>query len=406
MEPVSPARSGMEIHYGLSGQSPGERRGNYYSFAAFKLIERHAYILYDSMYTNYKGAPPFTFVVVIGFFVMAKKACTLPVPMGANPTQVAESGCPQPRLMASPEILGMKRWRMQKKKKATADTARRARSIRPAVAVMPAVLSLWACAAHAGFVNEAAQEAVVAAPAPALSVAKAGPTAVAAALPITAAQPSAVIGEGLRVTQIGFHPADIAIPKGRGRNIAVSEMIPVIVPHDYHVEMGNVEPSLLVTWSGDLPWDTVLTNAVAPLPNVHVTFDWDKHMITLHRGDESATAPATASALAPAKGALVAALGVASLNADMASVPVTHFNLLGGESLEAQLRGWAKRAGWSVTWNTPDDWIVPHNSSYGSDFQEAINSVFTQLAEDGADVRADIWQGNKAVVVDKSGASQ
>jgi hypothetical protein len=102
----------------------------------------------------------------------------------------------------------------------------------------------------------------------------------------------------------------------------------------------------------------------------------------------------------------MASVNVASINADVAPVPTITFTLLGGQSLETQLTGWAKRAGWSVTWNTPDDWIVPHDSSYGGDFQDAVKSVFTQLAEDGADVRADIWQGNKAVVVDKAGITR
>lgn len=329
----------------------------------------------------------------------------------------------------------MKRWGMQNNNRITDGAVRRVRTFSPLVAIMPALLGLWASAARAGFINDAAQEALVAAPA--LSVAVTSPTAApgavsvgpsasapsvaASVLPGAATQNSAVIGEGRRVTQIGFHPAEVTIPKGRGRNIALSDMIPVIVPHDFQVDMGNVEPTLLVTWSGGLPWDTVLTNAIAPLPEVHVTFDWDKRSVILRRGAVNmpatpATAIAAASALAPtpalpagpvpAKGAPMASLATTSITADVAPDHVVSFTLLGGQSLEAQLTDWAKRAGWSVTWNTPDDWIVPHDSSYGGDFEQAVKSVFTQVAEDGADVRADIWQGNKAVVVDKSGVTR
>lgn len=82
------------------------------------------------------------------------------------------------------------------------------------------------------------------------------------------------------------------------------------------------------------------------------------------------------------------------------------FVLRTGQSLEGQLMDWAKRSGWSVTWNTPDDWIVPHDSTYTGGFEEAVTSVFKQASEDGGDLHVDIWRANKVVVVEKTGATQ
>jgi hypothetical protein len=83
-----------------------------------------------------------------------------------------------------------------------------------------------------------------------------------------------------------------------------------------------------------------------------------------------------------------------------------NYALVAGQSLQTQLEAWAKRAGWSLTWNVSDDWIVPGNQSYGPAFAAAMQHVVEQLALNGADVRADIWSGNQSVVVHPSGATE
>ncbi|MEX3917913.1 toxin co-regulated pilus biosynthesis Q family protein [Paraburkholderia sp. BR10872] len=312
-------------------------------------------------------------------------------------------------------------------------------------AALPGAFALCmgtASVAHAGFVNETAPVAAAVPAAQPLTLSMNTPAVtppVAASLqPAQPAQASKaadgnavagvppVIGEGAHVTQIGFHPADVTMPRGKGHDIALSDMLPVVVPHDYHVDLGNVDPTLLVNWSGGLPWDTVLTNAVSSLPGVHVTFDWDRHLVNFHRGPKGGAPMPPTVALAsngpaglpasptadhkdvPANphGEIAPEAPAAQLPGPEAAPSAETYVLLGGQSLETQLMGWAKRAGWSVSWNTADDWIVPHDLSYHSNFEDAINSVFTQLASNGADVRADIWRGNKAVVVDKAGVNQ
>lgn len=82
------------------------------------------------------------------------------------------------------------------------------------------------------------------------------------------------------------------------------------------------------------------------------------------------------------------------------------FSLVAGQSLQMQLAAWAKRAGWSVAWNLPDDFIVPGGRTYTSDFMASITRVVETLAANGADVRADIWTGNRSVVIHQNGATQ
>ncbi|WP_236078616.1 toxin co-regulated pilus biosynthesis Q family protein [Paraburkholderia domus] len=88
-----------------------------------------------------------------------------------------------------------------------------------------------------------------------------------------------------------------------------------------------------------------------------------------------------------------------------AAMPVDHtFDLQAGISLEQQLQAWAHDAGWTLTWNLPDDWIVPGNKSYGSDFALATEHVIEQAANNGADIRGDLYPDNRSLVVHQAGA--
>ncbi|MGN6232404.1 MAG: toxin co-regulated pilus biosynthesis Q family protein [Trinickia sp.] len=246
----------------------------------------------------------------------------------------------------------------------------------------------WAVSAQAGFVNESPSPS---APATASVAAAAAVSASVVARPLTEPAPISAMH---KLAQVGFRPSGIETPRGGGRDVALADMLPVIVPHTFTIDFGDVDRNQLATWSGGLPWDTVLADAIAPVPGVGVTIDWDRHVVSLRHlvlPPPSATPPPQVAA-APAA-ATVQAAG-------------STFALVGGQSLETQLQDWAKRAGWSITWNTPDDWVVPHDYAFSGNFQDAVQQVFTQLADDGADVRADIWKGNNAVVVDKAGAHE
>lgn len=159
-----------------------------------------------------------------------------------------------------------------------------------------------------------------------------------------------------------------------------------------------------------IPKDTGVTSqqisdAAAPKPAISLASaptsqkpatDASKHHAGSGAKDKDPSTPETAQSSAPAM----------SYPVETESGSDSTYSLSGGQSLESQVLGWAKRAGWGASWNTPDDWIVPHDMSFGGDFESAITQVFKQLADNGADVRADIWRGNKEVVVDRAGGTQ
>ncbi|AJW93630.1 toxin co-regulated pilus biosynthesis Q family protein (plasmid) [Burkholderia gladioli] len=132
---------------------------------------------------------------------------------------------------------------------------------------------------------------------------------------------------------------------------------------------------------------------------------------------EPGVSPAAVSATAPASAGSNAAPIVppASLYPSetvVTAAPVqsqdfdSSYRLAAGTSLQTQLREWAQKSGWNVIWNLPRDWIVPGDAAYGPDFQTAATRVIQDLAATGIDVRADLFTGNKTLVVHEAGESE
>ncbi|MBM5620367.1 toxin co-regulated pilus biosynthesis Q family protein [Burkholderia pseudomallei] len=104
---------------------------------------------------------------------------------------------------------------------------------------------------------------------------------------------------------------------------------------------------------------------------------------------------APAGSLSPSETVIAAPL------VDAPTKPLHH--LVGGVSLESQLREWAKADGWSLAWNVGPDWIVPNDADYAGDFPEAATKVLEDLAANGADVRGDGYLDNRTFVVHEAG---
>jgi hypothetical protein len=119
---------------------------------------------------------------------------------------------------------------------------------------------------------------------------------------------------------------------------------------------------------------------------------------------------ASSTAASPLTIAATAALAGAtpSMPTSGAAIAGAPFSLVAGEPLESQLMNWARRAGWKVLWNLPDDnnWIVPGDEACGTDFETAVSHVIEELASNGADVVGDSWRSNHTIVITQSGATE
>lgn len=113
----------------------------------------------------------------------------------------------------------------------------------------------------------------------------------------------------------------------------------------------------------------------------------------------AATAPAEPEVDAQTKLARMCAALDAQVEAQTNSGKPSAFMLSRGLSFQMQLERWAASVNWNVDWNVGDSWIVPGDKPYGDDFAKAAQCAVWQLSQNGADVLADVWTGNRLVVV-------
>ncbi|KAF7963342.1 pilus assembly protein [Cupriavidus sp. UYMU48A] len=67
------------------------------------------------------------------------------------------------------------------------------------------------------------------------------------------------------------------------------------------------------------------------------------------------------------------------------------------------MEAWATRAGWKISWNSPDSWVVPNEKAYSTDFVESARAVIEDIARNGADLVYDAWTENRVVVIQQGG---
>lgn len=273
------------------------------------------------------------------------------------------------------------------------------------VSAVAAVCVGFACvpAAHAGFVNEvppatpvAGSGVVVASvPGTALSVSPAGSAASANAEPKTPGSPSTVTSSrnSGKFSEIGFYPDDVSVARGKGRDISLADMLLAVVPKGFHVDMGNTDGTQVVTWSGGLPWDMVLANAISPLASVGATIDWTQRTVSFRRID-----PATPPVMAAEKSTTSAA------PSSEQPAPLV-WTLRQGYPIGKELMAWGKTVGWNLVWQLPRDVVAPATSTFTGDFPTAATEVVRTLAENGALIHAKIFDGNHTVVVQGPGVS-
>ena len=274
-------------------------------------------------------------------------------------------------------------------------------------AAIPGTIALWISAAplaHAGFVNEAGTTTSASTAAQPLDLTVSANTpATTAAIAISTsavagAQQTRPVEHGTQVSQIGFHPDDVELRRGSGRAIDLSDMLKAVVPGGYHVDLGDVEPTLLVSWRGGLPWDDVLVNAIKPLPEVHVTFDWDQKTVSLRKApDAHPSSTMGAHPMATVAGATDAQVAV--------TPPIESWTIRQGYPIGQELQTWAKRAGWTVVWGLQRDVVAPSSTTFTGDFASAASDVIRTLAENGALIHAQIFDGNHTLVVQGPGVT-
>lgn len=86
--------------------------------------------------------------------------------------------------------------------------------------------------------------------------------------------------------------------------------------------------------------------------------------------------------------------------------PEPTWELASGQLIGKALQAWGQRAGWSVFWQVGQDWTAPASAEFTGSFKTAASEVITDLAAQGANIRAVIHEGNHALVVFAPGQGQ
>lgn len=84
---------------------------------------------------------------------------------------------------------------------------------------------------------------------------------------------------------------------------------------------------------------------------------------------------------------------------------VPTWTLSAGHTVGQDLQAWGAKAGWQVIWNMPKDWSVPSTSSFGGEFADAASEVIKTLADNGALIRAQFYEGNRTLVITGPGVA-
>ncbi|WP_157643288.1 toxin co-regulated pilus biosynthesis Q family protein [Burkholderia ubonensis] len=233
--------------------------------------------------------------------------------------------------------------------------------------------------AHAGFVNEAAQQQQ--------QLAAAGPAPEVAASPLN--DSPVAFSSGRKITQVGMRPSNVSVPRGKGIDIALSDMAPAIVPRDFRLDFGNVNAQQLVTWNGGKPWDAVLTDAIMPLGNVETTIDWKQRVVTFRRVASTAS--------------MIAANGDANDVSAKPAVPLAvamRWEVKASDvTLRQTLIRWAKDAGWQVSWEIGYDYPVQLEGSFTGSFENAVDQFMGSLRYSDYPALACMYDANHVVRV-------
>jgi hypothetical protein len=242
-------------------------------------------------------------------------------------------------------------------------------------ALVSALVVSLACAtsASAGFVNEAATDVKAAPPA--------------AAAPVVSAKPlpeSLPAATGRTVTQIGLRPASVSVPRGKGIDIALADVLPVIVPRDFRLDMGSINQQQAISWTGGSPWDTVLTNALTHVNGIEATINWDQKVVSMRNVGQGVVA---ANDIAPSRpiGPHAVAMRWQVTTSDV--------------TLRQALMRWAKDAGWQVSWEISYDYPVQLEGSFNGTFEDAVDQFMGSLRYSDYPALACMYEANHVVRV-------
>ena len=120
------------------------------------------------------------------------------------------------------------------------------------------------------------------------------------------------------------------------------------------------------------------------------------------KGSDTAGTPVAASAPVPDGNAEIPARTTV---AERTPEPTPAWTIRAGYPIGLELKRLGAPLGWTVVWQMPRDVIAASTANFTGDFPTVVADVVKTLAENGALIHAQIYDGNRTVVVDGPGVT-
>ncbi|PNE59743.1 hypothetical protein A8H39_00925 [Paraburkholderia fungorum] len=122
------------------------------------------------------------------------------------------------------------------------------------------------------------------------------------------------------------------------------------------------------------------------------------------KGSDTPLTAAAAASASPAS-AVTAAPGKPAEPTQPAPKPTPVWTIRAGYPIGQELKHWGTPIGWNVVWQMPRDVVAASTASFTGDFPTAVTEVVKTLADNGALIHAQIYDGNRTVVIEGPGVT-
>lgn len=188
--------------------------------------------------------------------------------------------------------------------------------------------------------------------------------------------------------------------EGFGRDIPLDLALRQIIPADRSYSLvDGVSPDIVVSWQGGRPWPEILEEMLA-----------SRGLDYRERDGQIVIFPSNAKAGQPLA---LTSRPAADAPADQASTgsaanePVGEgeWRIEKGQWLYQTLSSWAEKAGWTVEWNMPRDFLLAHGAVFQGDFVSVAREILSHYADADPPLEAHFYRGNRVLLVKERGAS-
>lgn len=248
---------------------------------------------------------------------------------------------------------------------------------------------------------------------PGEAAAQAGPTAPSSTSNVPSGYVLTADTTPLHLEQVGKPNHRVAtLPAGESEGVPLSAGLKILLPKGWQAYVHDgVSRTQTVKWKNASNWIRAL-HQIAMQTGTAITVDWSRSSVYI---DPMPTVSTVADCWKTGSGTgnpgheipcsdAPGGVSAAALNSTLARATEV-FTLKVGTFINRDLIAWGNEAGWSVVWNVPQKWVVPHTTHLNGSFKQAISEVIRALASNGANIHVKFHTGNNVALIYGSGGN-